>query len=69
MNLDELLKRFTYHAPKDGQPEKYVALRDKARELAMLIDESQPDSREKSLSVTAIEEAVFWGNAGIARNT
>lgn len=30
---------FTYHAPKDGQPEKYQAIRKKAKELAYLIQE------------------------------
>ncbi|WP_419715896.1 DUF7681 family protein [Bacillus cereus] len=26
------------------------------------------NSREKSLALTKLEEAVFWGNASIARN-
>jgi len=26
-----------------------------------------PDSRERSLALTKIEEAVFWANAAIAR--
>lgn len=61
-------KVFTYHAPKEGQPAKYTALRDKAKEFAYLIDELVPDSREKSLAMTKLEEAVMWANAGIARN-
>lgn len=59
---------FTYHAPKEGQPEKYTAIREKAKELAYLIDELVPDSREKSLSITKLEEMTMWANAGIARN-
>lgn len=59
---------FTYHAPKPGQPEKYQAIREKAKELAYLIDELVPDSREKSLAQTNLEQAVMWANAGIARN-
>lgn len=59
---------FTYHAPKPGQPERYQAIRDKAKELANLIDELVPDSREKSLAQTKLEESVMWANAGIARN-
>jgi len=65
---NDLTNRFTYHAPKDGQPEKYVAIRDKAHELATLITDLSVSSRERSLALTKIEEAVFWANAGIARN-
>lgn len=66
MNSD-LENRFTYHAPKPGQPEKYQDLRNLAKSLAYLIEELVPAGREKSLALTRIEEAVFWGNAGIAR--
>lgn len=59
---------FTYHPPKPGQPEKYTAIRDKAKELALLIDKEVPKSREQSLALTNLEQAVFWANAGIARN-
>lgn len=59
---------FTYHAPKDGQPEKYQAIREKAKELAYLIDELVPNSREKSLAQTNLEQAAMWANAGIARS-
>lgn len=59
---------FTYHAPKDGQPAMYQAIREKAKELAYLIDELVPDSREKSLAMTKLEECTMWANAGIARN-
>jgi hypothetical protein len=66
--IADLKKRFTYHAPKQGQPEKYEAIRAKALELAELLDAQCPDSREKSLAVTALEETVMWANASIARN-
>ena len=59
---------FTYHTPKDGQPEKQQAIREKAKELAYLIKELVPDSREQSLAITKLEECSMWANAGIARN-
>lgn len=59
---------YTYHAPKDGQVEKYQRIRAKAKELAYLIDEECPDSREKSLAMTKVEEASMWANASVARN-
>ena len=59
---------FTYHSPKDGQSEKYQAIREKAKELAYLIQELVPPSREQSLAMTKLEECSMWANAGIARN-
>lgn len=61
-------KRFTYHPPKGDQPERYIRLRDEAKMLAELICEFCPNSRERSLALTKLEEAIFWANASIARN-
>ena len=68
MDQSILDRNFKYHAPKEGQPKLYQDIRDKAKELAILINDSVPESREKSLAVTNIEQAVMWANAGIARN-
>jgi len=67
MEEREIATRFTYHTPKEGQPEIYVKLRDKAKELAILINDVCPESREKALAFTQLEDAVFWANASIAR--
>ena len=32
--INDLKNRFTYHPPKEGQPQKYEAIRTKALELA-----------------------------------
>lgn len=61
-------KNFTYHKPKEGQPEKYTKIREKAKELAYLIDDECPNSCEKSLAMTKLEETIMWANAYIARN-
>ena len=66
---EELQTRFTYHAPKPGQPELYESLRSKARELAQLFAELCPESRELALAHTNLEQAVFWANAAIARRS
>lgn len=64
----DIESNFTYHAPKDGQPERYTKIRAKAKEFAELIEQACPDSREKSLAFTKLEESVMWANASIARN-
>jgi len=63
----ELGTRFTYHTPKEGQPEKYQKLRNMGGELALSFVEHCPASRELSLAVTKLEEAIMWANAAIAR--
>jgi hypothetical protein len=68
MNSDELASRFTYHAPKGDQPQRYEKLRFNGRNLAEMIDELCPESREKSLAMTSLEQAIMWANASIARN-
>ena len=60
---------FTYHPPKDGQPAKYEALRNKAKEFAYLINELCPKSREQSLAMTHLENSIMWANASVERNT
>lgn len=60
--------RFTYHATKPEHIEHYPAIRNKAKELALLIGEKCPNGREKSLAITKLEEVVMWANAGIARS-
>ncbi len=65
---DYFEKVFVYHPPTGNQPERYQKIRDKAKELAILINSNCPESREKSLAYTKIEESMFWANAAIARN-
>ncbi|HEY4722171.1 MAG TPA: hypothetical protein VII92_10015 [Anaerolineae bacterium] len=59
---------FVYHAPKGDQPQRYIELRDKAKELAELMTSLCPPSRELSLAITNLEQAIMWANASIARN-
>lgn len=58
---------FSYHSPKDDQPERYNAIREGAKSLAYLIVGSTPPSREQSLALTNLEQCVMFANAGIAR--
>jgi hypothetical protein len=65
---EDLDNRFSYHKPVDDQPARYEEIRARARDFAHEINRMCPDSREKSLAITALEEAVMWANASIARN-
>ena len=57
---------FTYHSPKEDQPQRYVILRDTAKELAFLILANTPMGREQSSAITKLEEAIMWANKAIA---
>lgn len=59
---------FSYHGPKEDQPDRYVSIRDRAKDLAYHIVKNTPPSREQSLALTNLEQAIFWANAAIARN-
>jgi hypothetical protein len=67
-DITDINKRFTYHKPKGDQPSRYESLRTEARTLAHMIYDECPESRERSLALTKLEEAVMWANASIARN-
>ncbi len=64
-NIDN---NFRYHAPKDGQTEKYEEIRAQAKALAEKLVTLCPPSRELSLALTELETSVMWANASIARN-
>lgn len=68
MTNEQIENNFSYHAPQNDQTERYERLRDYARDFAFLIKENCRDSREKSLAMTHLEQAVMWANASIARN-
>ncbi|MFB7461703.1 hypothetical protein [Streptomyces sp. NPDC056188] len=60
--------RFAFHAATtDEKRDAHGSVRQACRRLADHINETCPDGREKSLALTAIEEAMFWGNAALAR--
>lgn len=66
--VNRLENNFTYHSPKDDQPQRYVTLRDEAKRFAAIIIALTPPSREQSVALTNLEQTVFWANAAIARN-
>lgn len=59
---------FTYHPPFGTQTERYVAIRDKAKELALLIRESTPMCADQTAAIRKLRECVMTANAAIAIN-
>lgn len=65
---ERLAKNFIYHPPTAEQTQRYWHLRNETKTLAVIYCQCAPQSRELSLALTALEEAVMWVNAAIARN-
>lgn len=69
MNRQEQIENiFTYHSPFGNQPQRYEGLRAEAKTLALMIEEFCPDSREKSIAMTSLQQTTMWANASIAIN-
>ena len=65
-STDEINAMFTYHPPHGDQEARYTRIRDVAKELGLLVNGLCPDSREKSLALTSLQQTVMWANASIA---
>lgn len=68
MTNERIENNFTYHAPTQEQAEVFPVIRTAGKDLAYLLDEKCPDSREKALAMTKLEECIMWANAAVARN-
>jgi len=64
----QIENNFTYHTPKDDQGIRYERIRLEAKLFAESLVLVCPPSRELSLALTNLENAVMWANASIARN-
>jgi hypothetical protein len=64
----EIEQRFMVHSADDLQVKKMENVRDECLATARHIIKYVPQGREQALALTALEEVMFWANAGIARN-
>lgn len=69
ISADEMDCRFAYHAATVDAQENDAAVRALVQEAVVRLCALTPPSREQSLMLTALEEAMFWAGAAIARNT
>lgn len=60
--------KFDYEKIDGLQKNHIESLRTQAKEMYESINYNCPDSIEKSLSVTRLEECLFWANKSISHN-
>lgn len=63
---DEIHERFKHHPPTPERIESHQVIRNTSEDLAHVYVDILPDSREKSLALTALQEAAMWANAALA---
>lgn len=68
LSPEEINRRVTYHAPTPEAITRHGKVRAIIERTLAEIDDVVPDCREKSIVITELETAMFWANAGIARN-
>jgi hypothetical protein len=69
LKVQQVLDRFAFHPATPVTGPRHDALRHACGDLAVIITELVPDGRHQSLALTALQEAMMWGNAGIACDT
>lgn len=57
---------FTYHPPREGQPDRYQAIRTQGLIMARLILELTPPGPDQAAAIRKVREAIFTANAAIA---
>lgn len=66
--FERIAHDFKYHAPDADKRIAHESWRHHCKRLALALAQMIPESRERSLALTKLEECLFWGNAAIARN-
>lgn len=68
MKPDDIANRFNFHLATSTQAVAHEQIQVKCRWLAVYLNDTLPEGREKSLAITSLEETMMWANASIARN-
>ncbi len=70
MSREDTARRFgAYRKPTEVTIPKFKAIQEKAQELALLIEDACPDSRQKASALTQLEMCKMSANAAIAIHT
>lgn len=66
VSANEIHERFKHHPPTPERIIDHQDIRSGSELLAHLFNDNLPESREKSLALTAVQEAAMWANAALA---
>lgn len=63
----EILSRFAFHTPDESGKKAMTNIRKKVRELAFLIQETCPETREKATALTQLSFVMMSANSAIVQ--
>ena len=66
ISMEQLRNRFGFHPGTEDTIPKHEAVRAEALGFAVFLNSILPESREKSLALTAVQEAAMWANSAVA---
>ena len=70
MDPKDIENRFAFHpAATEEKRDAHTSIRQNCKVLADFLNEKLPESREKSLAITHLEDTMMWANASLARNS
>lgn len=64
---ERIENNFRNHTVTAEQAESLGLVRETCKDVAVMLIQHCPDSRELSLALTKLEEVMFWADAAIAR--
>ncbi len=67
--ITDLAKRFKTHSVNSETAKLLEKVKDKIYDLADMLDLYCPESKEKDLALTKLEECSFWVGACLSRNS
>lgn len=69
MDNAELAHRFAFHPPPHaGIARAHEDVRSACGGVALFLNETLPDGREKSTAIAKLDETMMWANAALARD-
>lgn len=70
VSVTDLAKRFTFTEPaSEDISDLHDDIREQCLGLAEFFNDKCPAGRELSTAIARVEEAMFWANAAVARNS
>ena len=64
---DEIISRFTNHIPTPEVVDRMAKVRKRVRELALMIEQECPESREKATALTQLSFVMMSVNSAIVQ--
>ena len=66
MTPEKIRAAFRYHSPNPASQKKHEDIRERITETVLAVAEMIPESRERSLFITKMQEAQMLANAAVA---